>query len=180
MSLKIKIRLECEVNQEVKTVIMRHTPAGVTRTGKISEWQDYPTGTYWCIPNEIYDISVYNRGNMPTITRQNMGRSEGWKKFKEIVDDPWYMGTGEKFKFKDGRGKERDGVVPELAWTWLYKDELIDLNEKIGPFGSKIKELYNKLEEAEKAQNSLDDRYRDPDYEEVQNRPDDVEIQEEY
>ena len=181
MSLKIKIRLECEVNQEEKTVIMRHTPDDVeTRTGKISEWQDYPTGTYWCIPNEIYDISVYNRDNMPQITRQNMGRSEGWKKFKEIVDDPWYMGTGEKFKFKDKRGKERDGVVPELAWTWLYKNELFDLNEKIGPFGSNIKDLYNKLEEAEKAQNSLDDRYRDPDYEEVENRPDDVEIQEEY
>jgi len=175
MSLEIKIRLECEVNQEEKTVIMRHTPAGVTRTGKISEWQGYPTGTYWCIPNEIYDISVYNRGN-PTITKKNRKSSKGWKKFEKIVKDPWYMGIGDEFKFKDGRGKERDGVVPELAWTWLYKDELFNLNEKIGPFGSNIKHLYNQLEEAEKAQNKLDDRYKDPDYDDRY----DVEIQEEY
>ena len=172
MSLEIKIRLECEVNQEEKTVIMRHTPDVETRTGKISEWKGYPTGTYWCIPNEIYDISVYNRLNRPRITKKNMLRSQGWKKFKEIVDDPWYMGTGAKFKFKDKRGEERDGVVPELAWTWVYRNELFDLNEKIGPFGSNIKELYADLDIAEKAQNNLDDRYNDPDYE--------VEIQEEY
>tara|TARA_Y100000389_G_scaffold110532_1_gene107614 strand:+ start:162 stop:6440 length:6279 start_codon:yes stop_codon:yes gene_type:complete len=174
MTLKIKIRLECVVDQVAKTVIMRHAPNGEIKPGKISEWQGYPTGTYWCIPNEIYDISVYNRGN-PRITRQNKLKSEGWKKFKEIVKDPWYMGTRATFTFKDGRGEEKDGVVPELAWTWLHKEEeLLDLNEKIGPFNSNIKDLYAELDIAEKAQNKLDDRYKDPDsdYE--------LEIQEEY